>query len=281
MKFGIMSLDYKRLTLEETFYLAGLYGFDGVEIFGSRGHLHPSDYTPDTAGRVISLREKYEIEIPMYTPLALNLPLCICSPDLRERREGVEYYKKAVQIASDIGCRRVLVVADHPGYFTPEREVWGYLVESMREICRFSHGKNVEVTIEPLTPMESPVISTVDDCVKLLEDVDDSALYAMMDIVPPTIVKEPISKYFHMLGDRLNYIHLCNNDGVTDAHLRLDQGVLPVPDIINVIHKHGYTGFVTTELYSENFFDPELMLSNTARNLKEITANLSIGCSIR
>ena len=98
----------------------------------------------------------------------------------------------------------------------------------------------------------------------------------MMDIVPPTIVKEPISKYFEMLGDRLNYIHLCNNDGTTDAHLRLDTGVLPVADVINVIHKRGYEGYVTTELYSEMYFDPELMLSNTARNLRHIAEELGL-----
>lgn len=45
MKFGIMSLDFKRLTLEETFQLAQSYGFDGVEIYGSRCHLHPMTLT--------------------------------------------------------------------------------------------------------------------------------------------------------------------------------------------------------------------------------------------
>lgn len=276
MKFGIMSLDFKRLTLEETFYLANLYGFDGVEIFGSRCHLHPADYSEEIKNRIIDMQKKYQIEIPMYTPLALNLPVCICSPLDRERKDGVEYYQKCVQIASDIGCKRILVVADHPGYFVSAEVTWNNLVKSMKEICRFAKKKNVQVTIEPLTPMESPVVSTEDHCVKLLEDVNEDSLYAMMDIVPPTIVKEPISKYFHMLGDRLNYIHICNNDGVTDAHLRLDTGVLPVADVLNVINKHGYEGFVTTELYTENYYDPELMLSNTARNLCEYSRLLGI-----
>lgn len=276
MKFGIMSLDFKRLTLEETFYLANLYGFDGVEIFGSRCHLHPDDYSPEVVRRVVDLKEKYQLEIPMYTPLALNLPICICSPFERERRDGIAYYQKAIRVASEIGCPRVLVVADHPGYFTPEKEVWKYLVTSMKEICKSAHGTNVQVTIEPLTPMESPVVSTVDHCVRLMEDVEDECLYAMMDIVPPTIVKEPLSKYFRMLGERLNYIHICNNDGVTDAHLRLENGVIPVADVLNVIQKHGYTGFVTTELYTECYSDPELMLSNTARNLKIYAEDLGI-----
>ena len=96
MKFGIMSLDFKRLSLEETFYLAQLYGFDGVEIFGSRCHLYPDDYSEEVAEEVRNLQKKYQLEVPMYTPLALNLPLCICSPNEKEREYGVAYYQKAV-----------------------------------------------------------------------------------------------------------------------------------------------------------------------------------------
>lgn len=276
MKFGIMSLDFKRLTLEETFQLAQSYGFDGVEIYGSRCHLHPDDFDEALAKTVRTYAERTGMEIPMYTPLALNLPLCICSPNPAERAAGVAYYQKCVDIAAAIVCPRLLVVADHPGYFTPRKQIWDYLTDSMRQICRYARGKHVQVTIEPLTPMESPVVTTVDDCVELLERVDKPCLYAMLDIVPPTIVKEPLSKYFRMLGDRLNYIHICNNDGVTDAHLRLGSGVIPIPDVLDVFKHHGWEGYVTTELYSECFTDPELMLANTARELRDIRRALEI-----
>lgn len=281
MKFGIISLDFKRLPLKETFRLANVYGFDGVEIFGSRCHLHVADWTEELGRSVMKLKDMYSLEVPMYTPNVLNLPLCICSPSAQERADGVEYYQRAVDIAAFIGCPRVLVVADHPGYFTPRRGIWGYLVDSVRQICKYAHGKNVQITIEPLTPMESPVVSTVDDCVELIEDVNSPDLYAMMDIVPPTVAHEPLSKYFNMLGDRLNYIHICNTDGVTDAHFRLENGVLPIEDVMRVIHEHNYQGYVTTELYSECYSDPELMLSNTSRNLKSILDSQEIQNHLR
>ncbi|MHC1771490.1 MAG: TIM barrel protein [Flexilinea sp.] len=276
MKFGIMSIDFKRLSLETTFCLAKEYGFDGLEIFGSRCHLDPADFSDDSAKRIRLYQNKYGVAVPMYTPNALNLPLCICSPFSSERSDGIAYYKKAVDIAQAIGCPRLLVVADHPGYFTPRRQIWGYLVESIKQICAYGHGKGIEITIEPLTPMESPVVSTVDDCVELIEDVDDNCLHAMMDIVPPTVVREPISKYFDMLGDRLNYIHICNTDGKSDAHTRLGEGILPIIDVLDVIKRHGYAGFVTSELYSECFYDPELMLANTARFIKNVKQELNL-----
>lgn len=149
-------------------------------------------------------------------------------------------------------------------------------VDIFRRICSYAHGKNIQIVIEPLTPTESPVVTTVDDCVGLIEDVGDECLYAMLDIVPPTIVKEPLSKYFDMLGDRLSYIHICNNDGVTDAHLRLEGGVIPIADVLNVFKHHGWRGYVTSELYTEGYSDPELMVSNTARTLAAIRRELEI-----
>ena len=40
----------------------------------------------------------------------------------------------------------------------------------------------------------------------------------------------PMSRfgYFDKLKDRMNYIHICNNDGMTDAHKRLDEGIIPI-----------------------------------------------------
>jgi len=271
-----MSIDLKRLPLETCFRLAKLYGFDGIEIFGSRSHLYPYDCTQEVAESILNYQSQYGIEVPMYTPNAINLPVCLCSSNASERKDGVSYYQQAIKVAKAIGAKRVLVVADHPGYAISRKTAWKYLVDSMKQICEFAHGSDIEVTIEPLTPMESPVVTTVDDCLELIEAVSDDHLYAMLDIVPPTVTQEPLSKYFDMLGDRLNYIHISNTDGKTDAHTRLEEGVLPIIDVIDVFKHHGYNGYVTAELYSENYRDPELLLANTARIINEIKEKLEL-----
>ncbi|HAW45592.1 MAG TPA: hypothetical protein DCW60_04485, partial [Sutterella sp.] len=235
-----------------------------------------ADYCEEVRQRVLDFKKRFNLEVPMYTPNAINLPVCICSPNPKEREDAVSYLKSAIDVANGIECPRVLVVCDHPGYQTPRREIWKYAVASLKELCAYARPRGVDVTLEPLTPMESPIVATVDDCVAMIEDVDDPALYCMMDIVPPTITKEPLSKYFKMLGDRLNYIHICNTDGITDAHTRLGEGILPVADIIRIFKMYGWEGFVTAELYSELFYDPEQMLSNTNRFLKDACAEFGI-----
>ena len=271
-----MSLDFKRLPLEHVFRLARDYGFEGMELWGSRLHAHPGDVTLEDARQILGWKKTYNVEIPMYSPNVLTFPYCICSRVAREREDGVNFYKGMVDVAAMLEIPRVLVVADHPGYFISRQEVWGYLVESMKQITAYAAEKGVRAIIEPLTPMESPVVTTADDCVTLIRDVNLPNLYAMMDVVPPVIVHEPFSQYFVLLGDKLDYIHLCNTDGKTDAHVRLDEGVLPITDVINVFKHWNYEGYVTTEIYSEYYRDPELLLSNTARILGGIKKELSL-----
>ena len=276
MKFALMSLDFKRLPLEHCFQLARDYGFDGMEIWGSRLHAHPGSLTNDDVKNIIKWKKVYDIEVPMYSPNVLNLPYCLCSRIAEEREDGINLYKKVVDLANALEIPRVLVIADHPGYFISQKEVWEYLVDSVKEITAYAAPKGVKTVIEPLTPMESPVVTTADDCVQLIHDVGLPNLYAMMDVVPPVIMQEPFSQYFQLLGERLDYIHLCNTDGVTDAHTRLEEGILPITDVINVFKHWNYSGYVTTEIYSENYRDPELLLSNTARILNKIKDELKI-----
>ena len=276
MKFGLMSLDFKRLPLEHCFAIAHGYGFDGVEIFCSRRHVHLPSFGAKEAQVIRDYQKKYHLEVPMLTPNTLGQDVCLCSDDPAEREESVALYKKGIDAAEMIGAPRVLVTADHPGYFRKEEEVWSVLVESMKELCDHASHKGVKVVIEPVTPMESPVVTTSSDCLRLMQDVGSPALDAMLDVVPPVVVHEPFSQYFELLGERMDYIHICNTDGVTDAHLRLEQGVLPVADAISVFAHHGYQGYVTTELYSENFRDPELFAANTARVIGQIRKELQI-----
>jgi len=274
MKFGLISLDFRRWPLERCFATAARFGFDGVEIWGGRPHAWPFDMDDDALDSVTGLRRRYGLEVPMYTPAALGMGICLCTPDANERRDALRHFERAIDVADRLEVPRVLVVADHPGYQADARESWRLLVDAAVILADYAAPKGVSLCFEPLTPLESPVLTSVDDCVALIDEADRPNICAMLDVVPPTIVCEPVSSYFDKLGDRLAYIHLCNNDGVTDAHLQLDQGVLSVPDLLRIFIDNRYDGFVTTELYSVSSRDPEVLAAGTMRMLQAWMAEL-------
>ena len=274
MKFGCFSLDFRRFSLDTAFQMAHRYGFDGIEVWGGRPHAYPYDMDEKEVKHILELKRKYTLEVPMYTPNALGMPYNLCSLDQRERRDAIHYFKAAIRACEAIEAPRMLIVADHPGYEVSRKDAYRRFIENMIELGEYAKQYCVKLVIEALTPMESPVITKADDCVAVIEDIGLSNIEAMMDVVPPVIAYEPLSAYFNKLGDRLNYIHLCNNDRRTDAHLRLDSGQLPVQDMLKVFRKHDFKGYVTVELYSECYSDPEVLLANSARILNCIRDEL-------
>lgn len=276
MKFGCFSLDFRRFSLETAFRMAAKYGFDGIEIWGGRPHAFPYDMTPGEVQKVLKLKKAYGLEVPMYTPNALGMPYNLCSLDQREQRDAMDYFKTAICACESMEVPRMLVVADHPGYEVPRRKSYQRFVENMKELGGYAQEHNVKLVIEALTPMESPIITTSDDCLEAIQDIGLSNIEAMMDVVPPNIAYEPYSAYFEKLGERMNYIHICNNDGRTDAHLRLDTGELPITDMVRIFKEHGFEGYVTVELYSECYKDPELLLANSSRLLRQIRQDLNL-----
>ena len=60
----------------------------------------------------------------------------------------------------------------------------------------------VRLVIQPLIPRESPAVTTVQDRMRAIEGVGANPVYAMLDAAAPTVVQEPISNCFAVLGDR-------------------------------------------------------------------------------
>ena len=276
MKFACFSLDFRRFPLERAFAAARRYGFDGVEVWGGRPHACPFDVDKELVKALLHMKSSYGLEVPMYTPNAIGLPYRLCVPDVRERRDAMQYFKAAIDACAAMEIPRMLLVADHPGYEAPMAQSRRIFAENVRELGEYAAPQGVVLVLEPLTPMESPVLTTADDCAQMLEAVALENVEAMLDIVPPFVAHEPLSSYFEKLGGRMHYIHLCGGDCSTDAHLRLEHGSIPVADVMKLFLDYGFDDYVTVELYSEGYSDPELMLANSARVLGEIRRTLQI-----
>ena len=264
MKYGIISLDYKLLPLEMCFSLAAKYRFDGVEIFGCRKHMFYKDVDEAFIYRLSQLRDTYKLEVPMYTPCAIGLPLCLASNKAAEREDGIAYFTKAIEAAAKTQIPRVLVVADHPGMDANKEDSFHHFADSIYKLTRVGEREGIKIVVEPLTPQESPVITTALDCANLIREINSPALCAMLDVAVPTVVGERMENYFELLGDRLEYVHICNSNGITDAHFRLDKGVLQMKDVFSLLDRYKYQGYVTSELYSETDINTEKLMADTS-----------------
>jgi protein FrlC len=188
----------------------------------------------------------------------------------KERSEGMEYHKLAIDVAASLEIPRMLVLADHPGFVTNIGEIRKIFTNEVAQLVQYAEKKGVIIAIEPVTPMESPIITSSDDCLDMLREIDSPNLNFVLDIVPPTVIFEPISNYFRKLGNRVSHVHICNSDGRTDAHLELDNGVLNIADVMRVLESYNYDQYVIVELYTVSLNDPERVVASSARVLSSI-----------
>ena len=102
MKVALLSLLFRRYHLDKIFEVAAEAGYDGVEIWGGRPQAYPYDMDEARCEQVLELKQKYHLEVPMYTPEVLGYPFNIATTDEKERVETIDYLKKALDVAKAI-----------------------------------------------------------------------------------------------------------------------------------------------------------------------------------
>ena len=120
-------------------------GFSGVELLVERGHAHGVDLEASPAQR----REARDRIEDAYLEVAC---LGTCSrfdyPEQDQRQAVIERTKRYVELAADLGCRRVRVFGnDIPVGVQPD-ECVRYVGESLRSLGEFSEPFGVDVLLE-------------------------------------------------------------------------------------------------------------------------------------
>lgn len=279
MKLSFLTLLFRRFPLEYAFKIGQYLGFEGIEIWGGRPHAYCYDMDKDAMKELLGWKKKYGLEISMYVPEILSYPYSMCSRLASERRDAVEYLVKSTETAAEMGTERIQITAPHPGYMVDKDEAWDHLVYGLTKISERAGELGVKVIIEHLSYSEGGnLLTTCDDLVKIIKDVDRPALHSMIDVVPPFLANEPYSEYFEKLGDKMIYLHLCNNDGVTEVHTPLDDpdGVLPLQDFFHVVKRYGYDDWASIELLIPYWRDPELYLTGSYHYLEKLLTNAGI-----
>ena len=268
MKVALLSLAMQRYKLPKIFEVAGYYGYDGVEIWGGRPQAYPYDMDDARCEEVLKLKEKWDLEVSMYTPEVLGYPYNIASPDKKERQETIDYLKYSIDVAKKIETPRVQLAVGHAGYDQSRKENFDNVTYVMKELADYAEKKDIDLIIEAVTIMESNVIAFLADLVDLLDAVDSPRVKTMIDTVTPVVHWETFTDYFEKLGDKMEYVHFIGSDGASPAHLKVTNSVIPMDSVLQVFKKYGYDGWLSSELGGAYLKDPELHFAEEIKNIR-------------
>lgn len=187
--------------------------------------------------------ERHRLSVVGHT--AWYLPMASAIPEVR--RGAVEELARCLQKFSEVGAKWMNI---HPDRHTPWHDRRFYIernIDSLEELRPLSERYGVGLMIENL-PGD---YNSVPQLGELLEPLPWLGLH--LDIghanlqVPYNTTEEILARY----GDRLKHVHLHDNKGGhADLHLPLGAGNVDVAAAVRALHRCGYDGAITLEVFT-------------------------------
>ena len=202
----------------------------------------PFDFRSAESRRLIS-----DLELTptcMATGFGMPVGAALDATDAGARDAAIEHTRRALEYAHETGIRRAYLL---PGEDGGEVSLSRY-GESVIGLADTAAGYGIKLCIEHFPGKALPTVQvTLDYIAKLGHD----NLYLLFDIGHAQISKEDPAEAIAQAGDRLGYFHLDDNDGVSDLHWALCDGVLTrdvLKTTLATLGHIGYDGPVSLEM---------------------------------
>ena len=229
--------------------IAGL-GYEGVEV------------APFTLARDVRelgrrererLREEAEsrgLEICALHWLLVTPPgLHLAHPDPGVRRRTVEYMGELARLCADLGARVMVLGSPRQRSSLPGQdrgEAWRLLRESLRGAARLAEEYGVVIALEPLARHLTDMVNTVDEALRMVEEVGSPALAVNLDVYSMTDEGRPYREIIRSAGRLLAHFHANDTNGLGPG-----MGSADYCEILTALREVGYEGWLSVEILAE------------------------------
>ncbi len=209
MKFGVYGLLWTpKLTGGEMFVLEKTkkMGFDGIEV-----SLIPSliDSVPTADFR----KAGKDLGIEFVTSTGLDAQTNIISGDPKIRRKGIDFLKKCVDKAAELGADVVAGVQYAPwavftGTWRTKDEI-KYSVEALKEASEYAGKSKITFALEPVNRYEGYFLNTAEQGRELLKQIGSPYAKLHLDTFQMNIEEASMYEAIKATGKDLWHFHVC------------------------------------------------------------------------
>ena len=162
--------------------------------------------------------------------------------DHRMVEAGFERLEEAYEVCSKLGIKRMIV---HTG-FVPLMYHKEWHIEKSRDFWKsFLKDKPADFKILIENVFEDEPYMMKD----LIDAIDDSRAAVCLDVGHANAMTKkdiPVEAWVEVLGERIEHIHIHNNDGSGDTHCDIDQGTMEWKKILNMLDIYAKDGYTVT-----------------------------------
>lgn len=246
-RFAVCNEVFEGWNLKQVFEYVSKVGYDGVEI----APYTIAEKVTDIGGRMRrSIRddaESFGLDIVgIHWVLRGVSGVHLTSPDPTVRGKTESYLKALIDFCSDIGGR--IIVFGSPTQRSIPRGVdpmdaWMWTIDIFRRCSQYAEQFNVYICIEPLRRDMTNFINTVDEAIRLIEEVGHPNFRLILDVYAMTGVDEPIDRQIEKGGAYLTHFH-ANDDNMGGPGF----GSADYRAVVRSLRSVGFKGYVSVEI---------------------------------
>jgi len=211
-------------------------GYDGVELMLK----DPDRIDIDSVKR---LTEKFNLSISAigtgltYTVYGLSLS----SPRRSIRERTVKRVKEYLEVGKELNS--AIIVGSIKGKVKNRETGIKNLRNSLKRCAEFAEEIRTRILIEPINRYESNLINTIEEAIKLKEELDSHHVEVMADTFHMNIEEKSIYDSIVKAGSRLQHMHFADSNRCAPG-----QGHLNFKEIVRALKEINYGNFITAEI---------------------------------
>lgn len=259
MRLSYSTKLYYNYRLEDTIRRAAKIGYPGVEIWGGRPHAYYKDMDKASISSVKKVIEETGVEISGFIPAQFGYPTNLCSPIKNLREDSVEYIKKSIDTSLALGCKKVSLCPGRTLYGQGYKQGMEDLNASLSDLVDYAIKKDVLLLLEPAHMLESDLILTIEDGVRIIEEQKYENMGIALDTGHCHVNKESLVDTVYLLNQKQipMHIHLDDNNTMGDQHKIPGEGTIDFAPFLQALIVTGYDGYLTVELGFDYTANPD------------------------
>jgi protein FrlC len=266
MKFSQSSFVYFNYPLQEAIRRLHNYGYQGIEVWGGRPHAYRRDLD-DQLDEILALLDRFGMSVPNFIPAQFRYPTSLCSSNEAIRQDSVRYIQDGIDTALRLRSPYVSLCPGMTLYGEDTEKGWNQLRRSFTELLVYTEGTDVALLIEPAHEAETTLILTVEDGLRMIDEIGSGRLGILLDTGHANVNGEDLAQVAERLCDVPLHIHIDDNFGDSDAHLIPGEGNIDFAPLVRVLEDNRYQGYVSAELGFQYTLDPDAAVEITHTRL--------------
>jgi sugar phosphate isomerase/epimerase len=247
IKFAVCNEIFEGWSLKQVFKYISELGYEGVEIAPYTIAEKVTDVDRKVRESIKEDAERFGLDIVgIHWILRGVSGVHLTSPDPNVRERTESYLRALVDFCSDIGGR-IIVFGSPAQRNIPEgvdlTDAWKWAVNILKRCSQYAEQRGVYICIEPLRRDTTNFINTVDEAIKLIEDVSCRNFKLVLDVYAMTGVKEPVDRQIEKGGKYLMHLH-ANDENMGGPGF----GSADYEAIVRGLRKIGFEGYVSVEI---------------------------------